>query len=289
MKNFIITTDSTVDLPLEYLEENGNVVLSLSYILDGATYVDMHGLSSEGFYNKVRGGSLPTTSQVNPDQAIEAFGKILKEGNDILHIGFSSGLSGSYNSACIAAEELCEEHKECTIKVIDSLCASMGQGLLLYRANEMKRQGKTLDEVAAWVEENKLHVCHEFTVDDLNHLHRGGRISKATAVLGSMVNIKPILNVDETGHLINTGKVRGRKKSLMELVNLMSEKSKGYTNDIIMISHGDCLEDALFVKEHIEEQFGVKQFMINPIGAVIGAHSGPGTVALIFMGNRFLA
>lgn len=286
MRDFIITTDSTVDLPMDYLEKSGNRVLSLSYMIGDDTYEDMGGLSSEDFYEKVRKGSLPTTSQVNPQQAKVAFEAILKEEKDILHIGFSSGLSGSCYSAKMASEELLEEHPEARIIVIDSLCASMGEGLLLYKLNEMKQWGNTIEEIAKWAEENKLHICHNFTVDDLNHLHRGGRISKATAVLGTMVNVKPILHMDDTGCLIPIGKVRGRKKSLIELVNRMEEQIPGYQNDIVMISHGDCEEDANSVKKIVQKRFGIEKFMICPVGPVIGTHSGPGTVALFFMGNK---
>lgn len=285
MRDFVITTDSTVDLPIEYLKKQENMVISLSYILEGKTYEDLHGLPSKEFYDKVRTGALPTTSQVNPEQARAAFEAVLKEGKDILHIAFSSGLSGSYNSARIAAEELMEENKEVTIRVVDSLCASMGEGMLVYKVNEQKDQGKTLEETVKWAEENKLHICHNFTVDDLNHLHRGGRVSKATAIIGTMVNIKPLLHVDNEGHLISIGKIRGRKKSLIALVDRMTEQITGFENNIVMISHGDCLEDAEFVKKHVEEKFGIKNFMIHPVGPVIGAHSGPGTIALFFMGN----
>ncbi|MEG0108699.1 MAG: DegV family protein [Lachnospiraceae bacterium] len=286
MNHFIITTDSTVDLPTEYLERNRNQVLSLSYIMDGEIYDDLHGLASGEFYDRMRNGALPTTSQFNPKEAVEMFKKILKEGVDILHIGFSSGLSGSFNSARIAAEELMEVYPERTIKVVDSLGASMGEGLLLYKANEWKQQGKSLEEIYILAEKLKLHICHNFTVDDLNHLHRGGRISKATAIIGTMVNMKPVLHMDEDGHLVSIGKVRGRKKSLLDLIDRMEEQMKGYENDIIMISHGDCEEDAQFVKQHVEERFGIHNFMIHPVGPVIGTHSGPGTIALFFVGKR---
>lgn len=285
MRRFVITTDSTVDLPIEYLEREENIVIPLSYIIDENAYEDLGGLSSKEFYDKVRAGAQPTTSQINPEQVKAVFEKIAKAGVDILHIGFSSGLSGSFNSARIAAAEIAEEYPEMTIRVVDSLCASMGEGLLLYKANELKKAGKTLFETEKWIEENKLHVCHNFTVDDLNHLHRGGRISKATAIIGTMVNIKPLLHVDNEGHLVSIGKIRGRKKSLVALVDRMGEQIVGFENDIVMISHGDCLEDAEFVKQHVEEKFGIKNFMINPVGPVIGTHSGPGTMALFFMGN----
>lgn len=286
MREFVITADSTVDLPKEYLAENNNTILSLSYMLEDKTYEDMHGPSPEEVYEKIRKGALPTTSQINPEQAREAFEKIIKEGKDILHIGFSSGLSGSYNSARIAAEELEEEYPDAKIIVVDSLCASMGEGLLLYKVNEMKKHGKSLEETGRWAEENKLHVCHNFTVDDLNHLHRGGRVSKATAVLGTMVNIKPVMHVDKEGHLVPVGKVRGRKKSLISLVDRMVEQIEGYDNDMVMISHGDCREEAEYVAQLVKEKTGISQIMINFVGPVIGTHSGPGTMALFFMGKE---
>lgn len=286
MREFVITADSTVDLPKEYLAENNNTILSLSYMLEDKTYEDMHGLSPEEVYEKIRKGALPTTSQINPEQAREAFEKIIKEGKDILHIGFSSGLSGSYNSARIAAEELEEEYPDAKIIVVDSLCASMGEGLLLYKVNEMKKHGKSLEETGRWAEENKLHICHNFTVDDLNHLHRGGRVSKATAVLGTMVNIKPVMHVDKEGHLVPVGKVRGRKKSLISLVDRMAEQIEGYDNDMVMISHGDCREEAEYVAQLVKEKTGISQVMINFVGPVIGTHSGPGTMALFFMGKE---
>lgn len=229
---------------------------------------------------------MPTTSQVNPDEAKEVFEAIVKEGKDILHIGFSSGLSGSYNSARIAAEELQEEYPDVKITVIDSLCASMGQGLLLYKAIELKEQGKTLEEIAEWVENNKLYVCHNITVDDLNHLHRGGRVSKAAAVLGTMVKIKPVLHMHQEGKLAVIGKERGRKKSLASLVDRMEKQMEGHENDIVMITHGDCEEDAEYVRKQVEERFGIKKFVINGIGSVIGSHTGPGVVGVLFMGNR---
>lgn len=286
MREFVITADSTVDLPKEYLAENNNTILSLSYMLEDKTYEDMHGLSPEEVYEKIRKGALPTTSQINPEQAREAFEKIIKEGKDILHIGFSSGLSGSYNSARIAAEELEEEYPDAKIIVVDSLCASMGEGLLLYKVNEMKKHGKSLEETGRWAEDNKLHICHNFTVDDLNHLHRGGRVSKATAVLGTMVNIKPVMHVDKEGHLVPVGKVRGRKKSLISLVDRMVEQIEGYDNDMVMISHGDCREEAEYVAQLVKEKTGISQVMINFVGPVIGTHSGPGTMALFFMGKE---
>ena len=286
MREFVITADSTVDLPKQFLEEKQVPVVSLSYIIDGATYKDGEGLTSKEFYDKIREGAMPTTSQVNPEQARDLFEPILKEGKDILHIAFTSGLSGTYNSCRIAAEELSEEYPDRKIVVVDSLCAASGEGLLLYKALELKEQGKTMDEIVAWVEENKLHVCHDVTVDDLFHLHRGGRVSRTSAVLGTIIKIKPIIHVNEEGKLIVIGKERGRKKALQTLVERMEEKSQGFDNDIVMITHGDALEDAEYVKGLIKEKFGITNIMINPLGTVIGSHTGPGVIALFYMGNR---
>lgn len=284
VREYVITTDSTVDLSKEFLNEKEITVLSLSYILDGVTYKDMGGLTGKEFFDKLRNGSLPTTSQINPEEAKETFEQIVKEGKDILHIAFSSGLSGTYNSCRIAAEDLMEEYPESKVIVIDSLCASMGEGLLLYKAIELKEEGKSLEELADWVEANKLHICHNVTVDDLFHLHRGGRISKATAVLGSMVKIKPIIHMDNEGKLVVIGKERGRKKSITNLVDRMEKQMGEYDNSTCMITHGDCEEDALYLKTLLEERFGVKKVIIHGIGSVIGSHTGPGVLAVFFMG-----
>lgn len=288
MKDFVIVTDSAADMPREYYEKENVVVMPLSYIMNGETYKDGEGLSSKDYFDAIRNGAMPTTSQVNPEEAIETFEKILAEGKDVLYVGFSSGLSGSYNSGRIAAEELSEKYPDAKIKAVDTLCAAMGEGIMLYKVVELKKQGKTIDECVAYIEENKLNVCHLFTVDDLNHLHRGGRVSKATAVIGTMVNIKPILHVNEEGKLVSLSKARGRKKSLTELVNIMEEKCKGFEADneqIIAINHGDCEEDAIFVQDLIKSRLGLENCIINSLGAVLGAHTGPGLIALFFMGN----
>lgn len=286
MNEFVIVSDSTVDLPKEYLKKKQVPIISLSYVMDGVTYEEMNGLSHKEFFEKLRAGSLPTTSQINPEQAREALEPFAKEGKDILYIGFSSGLSGSYNSVRMAAEELREEYSEIEIIAIDSLCACMGEGLLLHKALQLKEQGLAMKEIADWVEQNKLHICHNVTVDDLNHLHRGGRISKTTAVVGSMIKIKPIIHMSDEGKLVVIGKERGRKKSLISIVDRMEKQMQGYENDIVMITHGDCIEDAEFVKKQIEERFGIHNVMINGIGSVIGSHTGAGVVAVFFMGDK---
>ena len=286
MNEFVIVSDSTVDLPKEYLQSKQVPIISLSYIMDGVTYEEMDGLSHKEFFEKLRAGSLPTTSQINPEQAREALEPFAKEGKDILYIGFSSGLSGSYNSVRMAAEDLKEEYPDINIITIDSLCACMGEGLLLYKALELKEHGMSMEEIAKWVEANKLHICHNVTVDDLNHLHRGGRISKTTAVVGSMIKIKPIIHLSDEGKLVVIGKERGRKKSLVSIVDRMEKQMQGYDNDIVMITHGDCIEDAEFVKKQVEERFGIHNVMINGIGSVIGSHTGAGVVAVFFMGDK---
>lgn len=287
MNSYVVMTDNMADLPESYIEEHQIPVLSLSYVIDGETYDREHPQDVKEFYSRMRNGSMPTTSQVNPEQAKEAFLHCMAQGKDVLYLAFSSGLSGTYNSGRIAAAEIEEEqlYPERKLMIVDTLSASLGEGLLVYKAVQMMEAGKSMEETFAWVEENKLHLCHNFTVDDLFHLHRGGRVSKATAILGTMINIKPLLHVDDEGHLIAIGKVRGRKKSLSALVDRMGEQIQGFENTEVFISHGDCPEDAEYVKKLVQERFGIEHFIINEVGPTIGAHSGPGTMALFFMGN----
>lgn len=286
MGNYVITVNSTVDLPKEWLEERNIPVMALKYTIDGETYEDMLGLSHKEFFQKLREGKMAVTTQMNPEEAKEKFEPILKAGNDILHLGFSSGLSGTYNSMRTAAEELAEEYPERKIIVIDTLCACLGEGLLLYYALKRKEEGMTIDELAQWVEENKLHVCHNVTVDDLNHLQRGGRVSKTAAILGTMVQIKPIIHMDNQGCLQVIGKERGRKKSIHKLVDMALKQYEGYENDLVMITHGDCLEDAEYLAGLVREKMGIQDILINNIGTVIGSHTGPGVLALFCMGNE---
>ena len=204
----------------------------------------------------------------------------------MLYIAFSSGLSGTYQSAVLAREELKQRFPDRRLEVFDSLCASMGEGLLVYHAAKLRQAGKSLDEVLAWLKENVLNLCHWFTVDDLNHLKRGGRVSTATALVGTMLGIKPVLHVDDEGHLIPVSKVRGRKQSLDALVRRMEDTVLDPADQMVFISHGDCLEDAQYVERQIREKLGVQQVKLGFIGPVIGAHSGPGTVALFFLGKE---
>ena len=287
MREYVIFTDNTADLPADYLSKNGVEKLFLNYTIDGQTYEQTNELPVQEFYEKMRGGSMPTTSQINPENAREAFMQKVKEGYDILYIAFSSGLSGSCGSAQIAANQIMEEMPEVKILVVDSLCASLGEGLLVHKVLKKKAEGATLEEAAAYAEEMKMKICHNFTVDDLFHLYRGGRVSRATAIVGSLAGIKPVLHVDDEGHLIPIGKVRGRKKSLHALVERMQKQIKGYEadNDVVFISHGDCIEDAQYVANKVKELCGIDAFLINYVGSTIGAHSGPGTVALFFVGS----
>ena len=287
MEDYIITTDNTADLPDTYLQENGLKTMSLSYIIDGESYDEDHPLPWKEFYAKMRAGSMPTTSQINTEQARVRLENFLEQSKQIIHIAFSSGLSGTYNSVSVAARELMEERPDCRITVVDSLCASLGEGLLVHLALQQQKNGMGYDELVGWLEEHKLHICHNFTVDDLFHLYRGGRVSRTAAVLGTVINLKPLLHVDDEGHLIAVGKVRGRKKSLSALVDAMEKQIGSWhaRNDVVFISHGDCEEDAEYVKDQVEKRFGIHNFIIAPVGPTIGAHSGPGTLALFYMGD----
>ena len=285
-KGYLITTDNNADLPDWYIEENHLGVTYFTYALDDISYRgDDPTMGIHDFYDKMRSGSLAKTQQINPDQAMDFFRKYVKEGYDLVHICFSSGLSGTFNNMCIARDDLLEEFPDRRIVVVDSLCASMGQGLLVHKALQLQKEGKSLDEVVEWLEANKLHLCHNFTVEDLKYLHRGGRISKTTAVVGTVLGIKPVLHVDNAGKLVAEGKIRGRKQSLIALVDNMEKKLGNYQNDVVFISHGDSEEDALLVKELVQKRFGINEFILGNISPIIGAHSGPGTVALFFMGE----
>ena len=286
MNEYVITVNSTVDVPPKWLEERNVPFIPLKYTIDGQNYTDMKGLSSEEFFQKLREGKMSVTSQINPEEARTAFEPFLKEGKDILHLAFSSGLSGTYNSMRIAAEELREEYPDRKIIVVDTLCACMGEALLLYYVLKQKELGKTIEEAAQWAENNKLHICHNVTVDDLNHLHRGGRVSKTAAVLGTMVQIKPMIHMDNEGKLKVIGKERGRKKALNKIVDMAAEQSSGWDNEIIMITHGDCIKDAEYVADLVRRKMGIDNILIHNIGTVIGSHTGPGVVAVFCMGKE---
>ncbi len=285
MSKYIISTDSTADMLDSYVEKYNIAIHPLYYYVNGQQYGAGHELPLKEFFTDMRNDAKVSTSASNPDVCRQIFTKQVEEGYEVLHLGFSSGLSCSYQNACIAAEEVMDSHPGSRIVVIDTLCASGGQGLLVYKAALLKEQGKTLDEVAEWVRENIQHICHQFTVEDLKYLWRGGRISKTVQILGTLINVKPVLHVDEEGHLVSVGNVRGRKKSLNALIDNMGAHIAGYDNDVVFLTHGDCIEDAEYVANQIKERFGVKEVVINYLSPTIGSHAGPGTIALFHMGD----
>lgn len=285
-REFIISTDTNSDLPFSFIDENNINLMGLGYTMDGVTrFSDDRTIDPHDFYERMRAGGMPTTMQINPEQAEKSFEALVTQGFDVLHIVFSSGLSGSYNSAEMGAAEVRERYPEAKVVVIDSLSASLGQGLMVYYAVQLKKAGKSLEETAAWIESHRQNFLHYFTVEDLNHLYRGGRVSKATAVFGTMLGIKPVMYVDAEGHLVPMGKVRGRKQSMLELINRMGPKMEGMDNEIVFISHGDALDEAKFCAEEIKKKYKIKNFLFNYVGPTIGAHSGPGTIAIFFLGK----
>ena len=286
MSQYQIITDSGCDLPNEILEKLDLKMVSLSLIFQCNTLPDSVSGNIKAFYDAMRQGESASTSAVNPDGWSVAMENELKQGLDVLVITFSSGLSTTYQSAVIAAEELQEKYPERKIIVVDSLCASLGQGLLCHYAAKKRDEGLSMEDLAAWLEENKGNVCQWFTVDDLKYLKRGGRIGAGTALLGTMLSIKPVLHVDDQGHLVSVSKTRGRKASIQAMLEQMVNLSLPGENDFITICHGDCYEDAQYLAELCKEKLGVKEVFIGYTGAVIGSHSGPGTLALFFMGKQ---
>ena len=289
MSEFVIVTDSSADLDAGMARELDVRVLPLGFVLEDHTYYnypDNREMDPHLFYDRLRRGEVATTNAVNVAQYTETLEPLLQAGQDVLVLAFSSGLSTTYNSSAIAVEELSAKYPERKLYTVDTLCASLGQGLLVWYAAQQRNKGWSIEEVRDWVEEHKLNLCHQFTVDDLHFLKRGGRISAATAMVGSMLHIKPILHVDGEGHLINIGKARGRQASLKALVDRMEETAIDSGSLTVFISHGDCPEDARTVAEMVKERFGVRDVYINYVGPVIGAHSGPGTLALFYMGTE---
>ncbi len=286
-KNFVLMTDSSADLTFELQQELDVDVVSLTVSVDGGEYIPGNELNIKNFYNSLREGKTATTSAINLDAALAAIEKPVAAGNDVLYVAFSSGLSSTAQTGKLAAGELSEKYPERKIMVVDSLCASLGQGLLVYYAAKMRDEGNTIEEVCDWLEANKLNLSHWFTVDDLHHLKRGGRVSAATAVVGSMLSIKPVLHVDNEGHLVNVSKARGRKPSIQALANKLGETARvDISEQVIFISHGDCEDDANYLADIIREKYNPKRIEIGYVGAVIGAHAGPGVLALFFLGNE---
>lgn len=289
MSEYVIITDSSADLSEGLVKELGVEVLPLSFTIQGKTYhnyPDNREMSPEKFYELIRSGEMGTTAAVNVADYTDMMDPILASGKDVLVLAFSSGLSATYQSSKIAADEMAEKYPERKVFTVDTLCASMGQGLYVYLAAQMRAEGKSIDEVRDWAEQNKLSVCHWVAVDDLAHLKRGGRISATTAFLGGMLSIKPIIHVDNDGKLVNVAKSRGRTASLDYLVEKTVETATDPAEQTIFISHSDCLEDAKKVGEAIQARTGAKNVIYNFIGPVIGSHTGTGTVALFFLGRE---
>lgn len=284
----VIMTDSCCDLPLNFVKENNIDVISLGINIDSKYYSDDLGqsINIKEFYDKLRSGIMPTTSQANAFSYEERFKKHVEEGKAVIYIGFSSALSGSVNSARIAMENVKDEYDKADITIIDSKSASLGLGLLVYKAVEMLKQGASKDEIVSWVEDNKLKLNHWFTVDDLNHLKRGGRVSGTVAAVGTLLGIKPVLHVDNKGRLVPVSKVKGRKKSIKVLQETIKERIVNPEEQVIFISHGDCLEEAEYLRRLITDEVKVKDVIINNVGPTIGTHSGPGTIALFFLGKE---
>lgn len=286
MRDFVIITDSCCDMTPEMAAQIE--VLPLTLQMGDVSYrnwLDGREIGFHDFYERIRNGETALTSAVSVGDFEDKMREILDAGKDILCINFSSVLSATYQSAVIAAEDLREEYPEAVIHVVDSLSGSLGQGLLLSLCEKQRKEGKTIEEVKAYAEELRGKIGQWFTVDDLNHLKHGGRISAATAVVGTVLSIKPILKIEGTGHLISVGKARGRKAALKALVDRMEESAVDPAENPVFISHGDCAEDAEYVAEEVRRRFGTKEIHINYVGPVIGNHTGPGVVALFFIAN----
>ncbi|MBQ9781317.1 MAG: DegV family protein [Clostridia bacterium] len=287
MNPYVIYTDSACDLPASFLSELGVKAQSLSFRFDGSEKEYLNSdIIAEDFYAEMRNGKVAKTAAVNENTFKTAFEKEVAAGYDLLYLGFSSGLSTTYNSGRLACEELSEKYPDRKLLSVDTLCASAGQGLLVYLAAEKQKAGATIEEVAAYIESIKMNLCHWFTVDDLVYLKRGGRVSPAVALVGGMLNIKPVMHVDNEGHLIKVGTVRGRKNSLKALADHYDELALDHANSVIFISHGDCLDDAKELAAILKAKDAPDVQLITHVGPVIGAHSGPGTMALFFLGKE---
>ena len=284
MRDYIILSDSGTDLTPAIANELDIRIIDLTVIMDGEDPKPDSAVDHKEFYAFLRSKKMARTSAVNPETFSEIMEQYIKDGKDVLYIGFSSGLSNTYNAGRIAAEELREKYPDAKILTSDSLCASLGQGMLVYLAAKKRLAGASIDEVHAWVEATKLHLCHQFTVDDLMFLKRGGRVSAATAAVGTMLGIKPVMHVDNDGHLTKVGTARGRRASIDALFDktaaTVTEK------DVMFICHGDCIDDANYLAERVRNELGVKEVIIGYTGVVIGSHSGPGTLALFHIGTE---
>ena len=283
-----IVTDSSCDLGINFIEENNIELIPLLLNLDGETLKDDLGksLGYREFYEKLRAGSMPSTSQINIYTFEEKFKELLDKGYEILYIGLSSALSGTFNSANMARNNILEENPNAKIAVVDSISVSMGLGMLIKKACKMIEEGKMLEDIVQWIEENKNKVIHAILVDDLKHLKRGGRLSASSAAVGTILNIKPLLKLNNSGAVEATEKVKGKKKALKRLASIVKEKAINIENEILYIMHGDALEEAQYLKEIILQELNFKDVKVEYIGTVIGTHGGPGTIAAVFWGNE---
>ena len=285
MANYQIITDSACDLPKSMLAQLDVTVTPLHVMFRGENLPDSVEEGLKEIYDGLRAGESTSTSAVNPEGWATVIEPVLASGKDVLVLAFSSGLSTTYQSAVIAAGEMMEKYPGRKALVVDTACAALGQGLLVWYACKKRDEGLSLDALAAWCEENKLHLCHWFTVNDLMFLKRGGRISAATAMLGTMLQIKPVLHMDDEGKLINMEKARGRKASIENLVKKFKELGEGYDNPILFVCHGDCLDEAKKLEQLLLDA-GAKEVFVGNLGAVIGSHAGPGTLSVFFMGKH---
>lgn len=287
MRDYIICTDSACDIKPEILSEWGVKAcpLTFRFDVDNVEYSN-YDMDTKTFYDRMREGQVAKTAAVNSTSFVSMFEEIIKEGKDVLYLGFSSGLSTTYNSARLAAEELGKIYKDAKIIVVDTLAASAGEGLLVRLAVDKKNEGATIDEAAEFARNIRLNVCHWFTVDDLVYLKRGGRISAAAAFFGNVIGIKPVLHVDNEGHLVNVMKVRGRRSALATMAEKFAELALDKENGKVFISHADCQKDVDELSKMISEKCGPSVEIVTDVGPVIGAHSGPGTLALFFVGKE---
>ena len=289
MSEYVIVTDSSCDMTQEMVNEIGIQVLPLSFTIKGQNlkdHPDNRDMAPKDFYNLQREGEMASTAAVNLNQYEEFLTPILNQGKDVLVLSFSSGLSSTYQASKLAADELSERYPDRKIYAVDTLSASLGQGLLIWHAAQKKKEGMSIEALRDWVEAHKLNMCHWFTVDDLQFLKRGGRISAATALVGTMLKIKPVLHMDDEGHLINISKARGRRASLDALLDKVGELGVELDKQTMFISHSDCLDDVQYVADQLKSRFHVPEVRWNYIGPVIGAHTGPGCLAVFFMGTH---
>ncbi len=283
----IIVTDSSCDLSADYIRESNIQVIPFTYNLDGNDYYDDFGqtVAYEEFYDRIRKGSMPTTSQITTYTFEKTFRQLAQKGYSIIYIGFSSALSETFNNAVMARRNLLEENPSIDLTIIDSKSASVGLGAVVYYASELIKEGKSKEEIIDWVENNKYRVYHLFTVDSLEHLRRGGRLSAASAAIGSLLDIKPLLIVDNCGKLDVAKKIRGRKKSIKCLLEILENRIVNPEEQTIFINHGDCPDEAEYLKDLVLSEVKVKDVMVNYVGPIIGTHTGPGMLCMVFLGD----